>query len=119
MDNQYLDKYVAAQIIILLAILLLTPLMHFHNLIINLLGLGFLLIGLLILVIAIKQLGTALTPVVTPKKNAQLVTSGLYGIVRHPIYTGVIIMAIGWSFYWGSVSSFIASLVLLLFLIAK
>ncbi|MCW8397868.1 isoprenylcysteine carboxylmethyltransferase family protein [Legionella sp. PATHC038] len=115
MNTQYLDKYVVTQMVIGLVILLLTPFMYVHSLILQIIGSVFFIIGLLILIIAAKQLGSALTPVVTPKENTQLVTSGIYGIVRHPIYTGVITMAIGWSVFWGALLSFITSLILIIF----
>ena len=34
-----------------------------------------------------------------------LVTTGLYGKIRHPIYTGRVLIAIGWSLTWNSVYS--------------
>jgi protein-S-isoprenylcysteine O-methyltransferase Ste14 len=39
----------------------------------------------------------------TPKK---LITTGLYSKVRNPIYTGVILLAIGWCLVWSAVYSF-------------
>lgn len=114
MSAKYLDKYVATQASISLAILVLTPFARVHSLELEIIGSLLLIIGFLIFIIAIKQLGVALTPVVTPIENARLVTSGIYGIVRHPIYTGIITLAIGWSVFWGAILSFIASLALLL-----
>ena len=31
-----------------------------------------------------------------PRAGAQLVTGGVYAVVRHPIYTGVVLGATGW-----------------------
>ena len=63
-------------------------------------------LGLLLLVSGVIQfaagavtLGRALTPFPRPLEIAVLRTSGIYALVRHPIYTGVLSMAIGWSLY--------------------
>lgn len=36
----------------------------------------------------------------------ELITNGIYGKVRNPIYTGVILFTIGWSLIWGATYSF-------------
>ena len=42
-------------------------------------------------------LGPSLTPLPRPKEDASLSDRGVYGLVRHPIYGGVLLAAIGWS----------------------
>jgi len=42
------------------------------------------------------DLGRNLTPVPRPRDDAQLVETGVYARVRHPIYGGIIIVAFGW-----------------------
>jgi protein-S-isoprenylcysteine O-methyltransferase Ste14 len=42
------------------------------------------------------DLGRNLTPFPAPLRGAQLVDCGAYALVRHPIYGGLIIGAIGW-----------------------
>lgn len=61
------------------------------------------------------ELGTNLTPLPHPKDNGKLVTSGIYGVVRHPIYSGVIFLAIAYSFWQLSLIHFISAMLLLLF----
>jgi protein-S-isoprenylcysteine O-methyltransferase Ste14 len=39
--------------------------------------------------------GRALTPVPRPRSGAELVTSGPYRLVRHPIYGGLLLVALG------------------------
>jgi protein-S-isoprenylcysteine O-methyltransferase Ste14 len=39
-----------------------------------------------------------LTPFPKPLDNAQLVETGAYRLVRHPIYGGLILGALGWGF---------------------
>ena len=58
---------------------------------------GGLLIGAGVLVAGAggMRLGPALTPTPIPKDGAELVTTGVYRFVRHPIYTGVLLAALG------------------------
>jgi protein-S-isoprenylcysteine O-methyltransferase Ste14 len=53
--------------------------------------------GLVVVVIASLQLGRSLTPTPVPNERSVLRTSGLYGVVRHPIYSGLLLMVIGLS----------------------
>jgi len=48
---------------------------------------------------AAVNLGRNLTPLPRPKNNAALVTTGAYRYVRHPIYSGLILMALGWGLW--------------------
>ena len=54
------------------------------------------LAGLCIAAIAVFNLGKNLTPLPYPKDEGLLVQTGLYQYVRHPIYSGVILVALGW-----------------------
>ena len=51
--------------------------------------------GVLLVALAGLRLGPALTPTPIPKEGAELVTTGVYRFVRHPIYTGVLLAALG------------------------
>ena len=46
------------------------------------------------------SLGHSLTPNPRPRAGATLRDSGLYGVVRHPIYGGVMLCALGWSLWF-------------------
>jgi protein-S-isoprenylcysteine O-methyltransferase Ste14 len=59
-------------------------------------GYGIFILGTVIALIAAVNLGKNLTPLPRPKENAELIQSGLYRLVRHPIYSGVIVLSIGW-----------------------
>jgi protein-S-isoprenylcysteine O-methyltransferase Ste14 len=48
---------------------------------------GLLLLGALVL-------GRNLTPMPTPTKAAKLQTTGVFGLVRHPMYSGVLFLAL-------------------------
>jgi protein-S-isoprenylcysteine O-methyltransferase Ste14 len=54
-----------------------------------------LMIGLSITLFGIVSLGNSLTATPVPKESAILRTSGMYAIVRHPIYLGLILVAFG------------------------
>jgi protein-S-isoprenylcysteine O-methyltransferase Ste14 len=62
-----------------------------------LLAFGFLRAGL-----ALHELGSSLTPGTEPLPDADLVTTGAYEQVRHPIYTAVILMLTGYAMLWRS-----------------
>ena len=58
------------------------------------------------------QSGKALTAVPHPRDGARLVETGAYRLVRHPVYGGIILGALGWSFVRASGSALVASLIL-------
>jgi protein-S-isoprenylcysteine O-methyltransferase Ste14 len=53
--------------------------------------------GTILAVFAITGLGSALTAVPAPLAHASLRTDGVYAHVRHPIYAGLLLLALGWS----------------------
>lgn len=54
--------------------------------------------GVFLLATGVFRLGVNLTPLPYPKTQSTLVRSGPYGVVRHPIYAGLILLAYGWAF---------------------
>ena len=60
-----------------------------------LLGFLFIIIALIILLVAIKDLGRNLSPFPRPIKNSNLVTKGIYRFTRHPIYYSLIFISFG------------------------
>jgi protein-S-isoprenylcysteine O-methyltransferase Ste14 len=66
-----------------------------------------------------RDLGSALTPLPHPRESAQLVDAGVYHRVRHPIYGGVILGALGWSLLTASTAALALSVVLWLFFVLK
>ncbi len=79
--------------------------------------LGILLMGLggLLALGGLGSLGRNLAVVPHPKEDAALVEYGAYKIVRHPIYSGVVLGACGWALLMNSVITLLLALVLLLF----
>jgi protein-S-isoprenylcysteine O-methyltransferase Ste14 len=51
---------------------------------------------------ALLHLGANLTPMPRPRSDAQLVASGAYALVRHPIYGGIIALGFGWGLFAAS-----------------
>ena len=58
---------------------------------------GFLIIiiSFIILLVAIKDLGKNLSPFPRPINNSNLVTTGIYGFIRHPMYYSLIFISFG------------------------
>ena len=65
---------------------------------------------------AIWDLRSGLSPFPRPIAGAPLVESGAYRRIRHPIYSGLILAAIGWGLVAGSILAIaVAGLLMLLF----
>ncbi len=65
-------------------------------------GVPLVLAGVGLNVAAFRDLGDNLTPLPHPKDDATLVQEGVYGIVRHPIYSGAILTTLGAGFLTGN-----------------
>ena len=63
--------------------------------VVGIVGVAVIALGAVILVTSFVRLGRSLTANPVPKDNGVLVTSGLYGRVRHPIYFGLLVLAFG------------------------
>lgn len=61
------------------------------------------------------DLDAALTPLPHPRDGAQLVETGSYGLVRHPIYGGIVIAATGYALITASGIALAGAAVLLVF----
>ena len=61
----------------------------------NLLGFLIIIIATIILLMAIKDLGRNLSPFPRPKKNSNLVNTGIYRFIRHPMYYSLIFISFG------------------------
>jgi protein-S-isoprenylcysteine O-methyltransferase Ste14 len=79
---------------------------------ISLTGLVISVTGLLILLLALLQLNSNLSPFPTPKSSAELIQTGLYKFIRHPIYTGIILLLFGYGIYRSSLFKILIALLL-------
>ncbi len=105
--------FVAVQFALLVAIALLPPGSAWTvPLWLDRVGLACELIGAVVLVAAMVNLGPSLTPLPTPIEHGVLRVGGLYRWVRHPIYAGIMALAIGVSIRSASVPVAVASLAL-------
>lgn len=66
-------------------------------------GIALMLLGGIVVALGGLALGANLTVFPKPKSGTHaLITRGIYGLVRHPIYLGGIVMVLGWSLAWGT-----------------
>ena len=82
-------------------------------------GGALMLSGVCLLLAGLVRLGSNLTPLPFPKEDATLVQTGPYRLVRHPMYSGGIILAYGWALAAGGWLTLAYATVLLVFLDIK
>jgi protein-S-isoprenylcysteine O-methyltransferase Ste14 len=68
---------------------------------------------------SLSDLGQNLTPLPHPRDEGQLVITGVYGLVRHPMYSGVIYLALAYASWQVSWVHLVGSIVLFVFFDAK
>lgn len=71
--------------------------------------------SVVLFVAAASKLGRFLTPFPEPLPQSTLRTGGVYGLVRHPIYTAALGMALGWALVHRSLWGVLFDLLLLVF----
>lgn len=82
-------------------------------------GGALLLLAACLLISAALALGTALSPFPTPTAHANLITTGIFAWIRHPIYVAVVLAAIAISFMSHSAWRATITVVLAIFFDAK
>lgn len=85
----------------------------------DVLGIVLMIAGLAVLIIAVMGLGSALTPTPVPQETAALRTGGIYSVVRHPIYSGILLAALGFTLAVGSIWQVFLWLAMAVFFFAK
>jgi len=88
-----------------------TQLLNFTWIIASILSLS----ALILIAKGLIDLGKNLTPLPYPIEDGELVQTGIYGIVRHPLYSGLIFAALAWAMFQFSLSHLIATVILLIF----
>ncbi len=110
------EGWFAIQILLMAAIFVSPVIESFpFPLWLRVIGAPFLLIGGSLAFSGIFGLGASITPFPRPKEGGQLVTTGAYGLVRHPIYSGIILGAFGWGLLCSSPLGLALSVVLFIF----
>ncbi len=64
-------------------------------------------------------LGRNLTPFPEPARDSSFVQHGIYGLIRHPLYTAVFCGSLGWALVWRSLPALFVALALGPFFAAK
>lgn len=77
-------------------------------------GLLLLALGGALAVLGVRQLGNALTALPHPRDGGELVETGVYRFVRHPIYGGLVIAALGYGLLMHALITAVAGSVVLL-----
>jgi protein-S-isoprenylcysteine O-methyltransferase Ste14 len=75
--------------------------------------------GIVISIIARKTIATNWSANIEFKKGHELITTGIYSYVRHPIYTGILLMLIGTFLFTGTLSAILLFLIILFFVLYK
>jgi protein-S-isoprenylcysteine O-methyltransferase Ste14 len=82
-------------------------------------GIMFLAVGAWIGVAGMRELGGIRTVFPKPLKDSHLVQTGVYGIVRHPLYASLIWLGFGWGLVFFSKITLGLAMALTLLLIGK
>jgi protein-S-isoprenylcysteine O-methyltransferase Ste14 len=54
-------------------------------------------VGAVVVVLGVGALGRSFTTLPRPRRTGHLRQHGIYRLVRHPVYGGVLLLALGWS----------------------
>ena len=112
--------WVAGQGILLMAVALLAVCFRGGGFpIVVVAGVALMLVGAGVALAGAMALGRNLTPFPKPSAQAQLVRHGIYAVIRHPLYTSVIAVALGWALVWQSWPSLLVAVTLIPFFSAK
>jgi len=66
------------------------------------LGAAVMTAGAVVVAWGVRSLGKNLTPGTEPLPGAELITTGAYAHVRHPIYAGVVLLLAGYTLAWSN-----------------
>lgn len=75
--------------------------------------------GVILRVWAFMYLGRLFSIFLTIQEGHRLLTDNIYGIVRHPSYTGLLVRSLGWTLVFRSLFGLIACCALLVFLVRR
>lgn len=79
----------------------------------------FFFFGALLGVLGVKHLGQNRTAYPQPLAHGELVTTGIYAFVRHPLYSSLIFAGLGWALIWNSAPALCMAAVNFFFFNAK
>jgi protein-S-isoprenylcysteine O-methyltransferase Ste14 len=116
------EGYVVIQLLLLLLVAVspwLDQNTFYGGAIVKILGGLFLVIAIGIAIVSITKLGQNLTALPQPKAQSQLVASGIYAFIRHPIYSSLMLISLGWALWHSSLVTFGSALLLCIWLELK
>ncbi len=90
----------------------LTPVVHY-------IGVTFILIGAFLFTFTIISFGQRITPNPVPRDKAELRTTGIYSLLRHPMYFAILVMFLGVTLYFQAYYSMLWLAVLFVFFVLK
>jgi protein-S-isoprenylcysteine O-methyltransferase Ste14 len=113
--------WVVVQSILMLLVILLGAMLpgNWSRIGLSAVGAGIFALGGYFGIAGVIVLGKNRTPFPEPRFGSELVQHGIYARVRHPLYTSVMLVSLGWALIWQSVASLIAALALIPFFQAK
>jgi len=113
------EGWVLIQGLILVAIffagLTEAPFADFSWIALSAVGMLLMLAGGVMALLGVRSLGKGLTALPHPRDGSELVSTGVYRLVRHPIYGGLVLMALGFSLLttpWALVPAVLLAVVL-------
>jgi len=69
--------------------------------------------------LGIRDLDRSISPMPRPTETSVLIQDGIYRRLRHPIYAGLILVALGWSLLMASLAALVLALLLAVILDLK
>ncbi|MHC1769729.1 MAG: isoprenylcysteine carboxylmethyltransferase family protein [Verrucomicrobiia bacterium] len=84
-----------------------------------LVGAGLMIAGAILALAGTLSLGKRLSPFPKPDARSELVQRGAYALMRHPLYTSLILAGFGWALFCQSGPGLVMALVMAVFLDAK
>jgi len=90
-----------------------------HSKVAAYIGLGLTIIGVILFITSLISFRQRITPNPVPKETYKLQTTGLYAIVRHPIYFSVLVIFTGIPIHLNAYVSLVWVLILFMFFIKK
>ncbi len=87
-------------------------------LIVNYVSNFLIVVASILIIFSLKELGKSISPMPRPKQNSKLITSGIYTILRHPMYYSLIVISIGFFMKSFTIYNLILT-ILLMFIISN
>jgi protein-S-isoprenylcysteine O-methyltransferase Ste14 len=92
----------------------LTTLLIPHSIVVNVVAIVFVITGLIVAILARRTLAGNWSRAVAFKEDHELITTGLYHYVRHPIYSGILLMISATVLFVGTLSAAVGFVIIVL-----